>query len=92
MTSRGSKLPLTSRHLTRHQLLKFVLLITTCVIVLILHVFRRSGASTVFANNNIPTFECLINIDIVSYTFRLRLSTNLLINTIEICWLLNHIS
>ena len=57
----------------------------------ILHVSRRSSASAMFVNNNIPTFECLIHRDIFSFTSRLKVSTNLLINTIENCWLLKHV-
>ena len=57
----------------------------------ILHVSRRSSASAMFVNNNIPTFECLIRRDIFSFTSRLKVSTNLLINTIENCWLLKHV-
>ena len=57
----------------------------------ILHVSRRSSASAMFVNNNIPTFECLIRRNIFSFTSRLKLSTNLLINTIENCWLLKHV-
>ena len=33
----------------------------------ILHVSRRSSASAMFVNNNIPTFECLIRRDIFFY-------------------------
>ena len=57
----------------------------------ILHVSRRSSASAMFVNNNIPTFECLIRRDIFSFTSRLKVSTNLLINTIKNCWLLKHV-
>ena len=51
----------------------------------ILHVSRRSSASAMFINNHILTFECLIRRDIFSFTFRLKMSTNKLINTIENC-------
>ena len=54
----------------------------------ILHASRRSSASAMFVNNYIPTFECLIRRDIFSFTSRLKVSTNKLINTIENCWLL----
>ena len=57
----------------------------------ILHVSRRSSASAMFVNNNIPTFECLIRRDIFSFTSRLKVSTNKLINTIENCWLLKYV-
>ena len=57
----------------------------------ILHVSRRSSASAMFVNSNIPTFECLIRRDIFSFTSRLKVSTNLLINAIENCWLLKHV-
>ena len=57
----------------------------------ILHVSRRSSASSMFVNNNIPTFECLIRRDIFSFTSGLKVSTNLLINTIENCWLPKHV-
>ena len=39
-------------------------------------------------NNIIPTFECLISRDNFCFTFRLKVSTNKLISTIENCWLL----
>ena len=55
------------------------------------HVSRRSSASAMFVNNNIPTFECLIRRDIFSFTSRLKVSTNKLINTIENCWLIKHV-
>ena len=42
----------------------------------ILHASRRSSASAMFVNNNIPTFECLIRRDIFSFTSRLKVSTN----------------
>ena len=51
----------------------------------ILHVSRRSSASAMFVNNNIPTFECLICRDIFSFTSRLKVSTNKLISTIKNC-------
>ena len=54
----------------------------------ILHVSRRSSASAKYVNNIIAMFECLIRRDIFTFTSRLKLSTNLLINTIENCWLL----
>ena len=57
----------------------------------ILHVSRSSSASAMFVNNNIPTFECLIRRDIFSFTSRLKVSTNKLINTIENCWLLKYV-
>ena len=57
----------------------------------ILHVSRRSSASAMFVNNNIPTFECLIRGDVFSFTSRLKVSTNKLINTIENCWLLKYV-
>ena len=57
----------------------------------ILHVSRRSSASAMFVNNHIPTFECLIRRDIFSFTSRLKVSTNKLINTIENCWLLKYV-
>ena len=57
----------------------------------ILHVSRRSSASAMFVNNNIPTFECLIRRDIFSFTSRLKVSTNKLINTIKNCWLLKYV-
>ena len=57
----------------------------------ILHLSLRSRASAMFVNNNIPTFECLIRRDIFTYTSRLKVSTNLLITTIENCWLLKHV-
>ena len=56
----------------------------------ILHVSRRSSASAIFVNNNIPTFACLIHRDIFSFTSRLKVSTNR-INAIENCWLLKHV-
>ena len=52
-----------------------------------LHVSRRSSTSAMFVNNNIPTFECLIRRDIFSFTSKLKVSTNKLINTIENSWL-----
>ena len=57
----------------------------------ILHVSRRSSASAMFVQNNIPNFECLIRRDIYSFTSRLKASNNLLINAIENCWLLKFI-
>ena len=57
----------------------------------ILHVSRRSSASSMFVNNNIRTFECLIRRDIFSFTSRLKVPTKLLINTIANCWLLKHV-
>ena len=57
----------------------------------ILHVSRRSSASAMFVNNNIPTFERLIRRDIFSFTSRLKVSTNKLISTIENCWLLKYV-
>ena len=56
-----------------------------------LHVSRRSSASPMFVNNNIPSFECLIRRDIYSFTSRLNVSTNKLINTIENSWLLKDV-
>ena len=55
------------------------------------HASRRSSASAMFVNNNIPTFECLIRRDIFSFASRLNVSTNKLINTIENCWLLKYV-
>ena len=57
----------------------------------ILHVSRRSSASAMLLNNIIPTVECLIRRYIFSFTSRLKVSTNKLINTIENCWLLKYV-
>ena len=57
----------------------------------ILLVSRRSSASAMFVNNNIPTFECLIRRHIFSFTSRLKVSTNKLINTFENCWLQKYV-
>ena len=38
----------------------------------ILHVSRRSSASAMFVNNNIPTFECLIRRDIFFFYFKTK--------------------
>ena len=57
----------------------------------ILHVSRRSSASAMFVQHNIPNFECLIRRDIYSFTSRLKASNNLLINANENCWLLKFI-
>ena len=37
-----------------------------------MHVSRRSSASAMFVNNNIPTFECLIRRDIFFFYFKTK--------------------
>ena len=53
----------------------------------ILHLPRRSSASAMLVNNNIPTFGCLIcrYMYIFYFTSKLKVSTNKLISTIENC-------
>ena len=51
----------------------------------ILHVSRRSSASEMFVQNNIPNFESLLRKETFSFTSRLKCSSNAIISTIESC-------
>ena len=75
-----------------HHFLKFVLRTTTSILRFCMSLVAVAPAKCLLIiNNNIPTFECLIRRDIFSFTSRLKVSTNLLINTIDNCWLLKHV-
>ena len=56
-----------------------------------LHVSRRSSASEVFVKNNIPNFESLLRKETVSFTSRLKCSSNSIISTIESCWIFKYV-
>ena len=45
----------------------------------ILHVSPRSSASKMFVDNNIPNFEAFLRKGMFSFTFRLSISTKLII-------------
>ena len=56
-----------------------------------LHVSQRICASVMFVQDNVPNFERLFRRDIYSFTSRLKISINMLINAIKNCWLLKFI-
>ena len=57
----------------------------------ILHVPRRSSASKMFVDNNIPNFEALLRKEMFSLTSRLSVSTNTIIGAIKNCWLMKYV-